>query len=447
MKKPLTLFLYLPLLVIVLCSGKAQADLLRDDSPITITGRVTEKGSGNPLAYATVTIKGQPIGVVSNLLGEFKFTFSDQFASDTLAISMMGFETYYIIVKAIENRDKLVVVLLEKAVTLDPVLITDKVLTPQQIVEKAVQNIPLNYPQEPYLLNGFYRDFKKENSTYLALLEAAVTIYDKGYTKPSPSQKRRLQENIYINEIRKSKKVAYQAKVYTALNLLDGMMLSNDVRYQQFGLDVTSTTYELERFSIIDDRVVYVIKSAYPWSSRIFIDVENFAVMQIEMDAKWEGIHKNEWVMRDTIMNKTPFIRKNIKFKRYDDKYYLAYMNYSWQIIGFGKKSGKELFVSDFYQELLVNGIVTRSVVKPSKDALMSADKILELQTKPYNTEFWKSYNIIQEAPLNKKIVQDLEAKGSLDDQFKSSGTEDTSAVEDKENKSKSIKKKKRKNL
>jgi len=42
----------------------------------------------------------------------------------------------------------------------------------------------------------------------------------------------------------------------------------------------------------------------------------------------------------------------------------------------------------------------------------------LHFQDPPYNKEFWDSYNVIKESPLDRKIIQDLEKFGPLDKQF-----------------------------
>jgi hypothetical protein len=55
-------------------------------------------------------------------------------------------------------------------------------------------------------------------------------------------------------------------------------------------------------------------------------------------------------------------------------------------------------------------------------ESRMNVDKVLELQTKTYNENFWKTYNIIQESPLNKRIIKDLEEAEVLEDQFKNGG-------------------------
>ncbi len=393
---------------------------------IVLTGKVIEKATQEPLPYATVSIRGKSIGVVTNQLGEFTFNFSDQYLNDTLMISMMGYETYMCVIKNLEDRDRLFFQLAMKTIILNEIVITDKELSPKKIIEKAIRNIKLNYPQEPYVLDGFYRDFKKENEKYIALLEAAVSIYDKGYTSHDPKQKDYLKEEVYINEIRKSKAVNYKAKVYKDVNLLGEVMTTNDVRYVNHrALDVKRNKYELEKYIYQDGQLVYVIKTDYPWLNRIFIDAQSFAILKIEMDARWEGAEKNEWKMNDSIMNRTTFIKKTLKFKMYEGKYFLEYMNYSWRIEGFKKGSDKILFISDFYQELLVNSVISQNVRKPGPENRMSTDKIVELQTKPYNENFWKTYNIIQESPLNKRIIRDLEEAEVLEVQFKKGGMQE----------------------
>jgi hypothetical protein len=134
------------------------------------------------------------------------------------------------------------------------------------------------------------------------------------------------------------------------------------------------------------------------------------------------GTHKNEWKMNDSIMNRTPYINKTLRFKKYEGKYFLEYINYSWRIEGFKNGSEKTLFTSDFYQELLINNILTKNVQKPARENKMSATKILELQTKPYDAGFCQRYNVIKESPLDKKIPKDLEQAGALEDQFRKGG-------------------------
>ena len=36
-----------------------------------------------------------------------------------------------------------------------------------------------------------------------------------------------------------------------------------------------------------------------------------------------------------------------------------------------------------------------------------------------YNPEFWENYNVIKETPLDKKIIEELDKKASLEKQFR----------------------------
>jgi len=422
MKKFATVILSSSLLISIGLPSESSGQL----SQIVITGKVVDKTSEESLPYATISIKGKSIGVVSNQMGEFTFKFSDQYMKDTLTVSMLGYETYKYKIQDIESRDNLLVALDMKAIMLNEVVITDTKLSAKKIIEKAILNIKINYPQQPYLLEGFYRDFKKENEKYIGLLEAAVSIYDKGYVT-SPKHSAQLKEEVYLIEIRKSKTADYKARIYKILNLLSSMLLTNDVKYgsgDRGTFDVRNTKYELEKSIYLDAQLVYVIRTEFPWMCRIFVDAQSFAILEIEMDARWEGVHKNEWKMNDSIMNRTPYIKKTIKFKKYAGKYFMEYMSYTWRIEGFKKGSENTLFTSDFFQELLINNIILKDVQKPARGNKMSDTKILELQTKPYNEAFWKAYNIIRDSPLSQKIIKDLEQAGALENQFKNGGAE-----------------------
>ena len=54
-----------------------------------------------------------------------------------------------------------------------------------EILQLALGKIEQNFPMEPFMLEGFYRDVKKVGGTYISLLEAAVKIYDENYAEPT----------------------------------------------------------------------------------------------------------------------------------------------------------------------------------------------------------------------------------------------------------------------
>src|SRR5690606_5301350 len=117
-------------------------------------------------------------------------------------------------------------------IMLQEVVVSDT-LTGQDILEIALSRIEKNYPMQPFLLDGFYRDVKKVGGTYISLLEAAVKIYDENYEEPR--NKYKLRESVRLVEVRQS--LGYESKFTTYFdqdNLLEDLLLHNNIRYRQF---------------------------------------------------------------------------------------------------------------------------------------------------------------------------------------------------------------------
>ena len=60
---------------------------------ITITGKVVDIATKEPLPFASIGILGKPIGLISNEQGEFDFHIPAEMRNDILVISMLGYKT------------------------------------------------------------------------------------------------------------------------------------------------------------------------------------------------------------------------------------------------------------------------------------------------------------------------------------------------------------------
>ena len=60
---------------------------------ITISGRIVDAETQEPLSFATLNIQHSAKGVVANEAGEFEFTFQKEHLSDTIVFSMTGYQT------------------------------------------------------------------------------------------------------------------------------------------------------------------------------------------------------------------------------------------------------------------------------------------------------------------------------------------------------------------
>ena len=151
---------------------------------ITITGKVVDAETKEALPFASVFITGKTVGVVSNVQGEFDFHISADMRNDILAVSMIGYKTFEAPVWSLLNDSKPAVIELQTmAVLLNEVVVRDT-LRAGEILKLAISRIEQNFPMEPFMMEGFYRDLKNLGGTYISLLEAAVKIYDDNYIEP-----------------------------------------------------------------------------------------------------------------------------------------------------------------------------------------------------------------------------------------------------------------------
>lgn len=391
-----------------------------------VSGKITDGVSKEPLAFSTVSISGTSKGVVSNFLGAFDFTFSEEHSEDTLLISMMGFKPKQIPISGLKQVAVLDIQLEESIVMLNEVSVSEKKLSALEIVTKVIENIPNNYPVSPYLLKGFTRSHKRECGTYLKLYEADFEVYGGGYHKKTP-------EKTYINEARQTYSVPYyHSKVLRAnSNPFHAMGHVNDVLFKSYSLKLKYNKYELDKFVEEDGELIYVIKTNHTKyvTHTMYIHSETYALLKVKMemmtpeDEDWNP-HLNKGISSDSLDFKVTRVIKSIQFEKQDGRYHTKYMD--WLIEGnLTFQESKEDFCEwGFRFETMFDQVVTENVTKPSKEKLLNFRSQREPKSTQYNPDFWNKYPLIKDFPLTPKILKDLEANGELDIQFEQSAKE-----------------------
>ncbi|MEQ9413573.1 MAG: carboxypeptidase-like regulatory domain-containing protein, partial [Cyclobacteriaceae bacterium] len=79
---------YLIFIALFFMSGLLHAQTL------TISAKVVDSETKEPLPFASVGLKNRPIGTITNLLGEFDFHIPIEFRNDVLVINMLGYLPY-----------------------------------------------------------------------------------------------------------------------------------------------------------------------------------------------------------------------------------------------------------------------------------------------------------------------------------------------------------------
>lgn len=381
---------------------------------MTISAEVRDSASLELLGFASVGIKGVPIGTISNDQGEFDFHFPVAYRNDTLVISMMGYSNFEAPINALPDTSFHVFYLVKSTLQLKEIVVSDS-LTGGDVLRIALTRIPQNYPMKPFMMDGFYRDTKKVGGTYFSLLEAAVKIFDENYEEPR--NKSKLRERVQLVEVRKS--YGYESKFtkyFDQDNLLEDLLLNNFVRYYHFETDDQFlSTLIRESNSIYDGNEMYVISYQKDADLRIFVDKTDFSIIHIDYEERFH--ENNELEKRKNLVSKFIGQKKSIGFRKYNGKVYLNFIHMTSRVNWYDMETDKLKFETEVSQQLLIN-----NVYPDTDQRIGTTEKMrnygLQYQDRPYNKSFWESYNVIKDTPLDRKVIADLEKLAPLEDQF-----------------------------
>jgi hypothetical protein len=395
---------------------------------IVLKGRVFDKITTAPLAYASVYVSNSGTGVATNQFGEFTFHIASDLETSLLQISYIGYKKLFINISFLKPDTIYNFGMVSEIKNLMEVEITGKKgPSAADIVKIAISRIPKNYPQNKFLLHCYYRDYIKDKNKkdYKNLIEAAVIIEDRGFDREDYQNSRIKLEQIRYNPVfiadtslnssydGKSKYIPYAS--VDKSNELALLRLQDPIRNHQRNVFTFVNTFD---FDFIPNHTFHYESIIYSDSSKIFeigfvayrkrskgdLMREYWANGKIYIDAKDYAILKFMY----TVDCKLPsysgkFFDLNLEYKNYKDKYYLNYMslcNYFEYKPDSGKvtKSNPQQYLQ--YRELFVNNIVPRpfkpikSKERIRKGAVLLSNKIPKIEG------FWDHYNYTDTAKL-----------------------------------------------
>jgi hypothetical protein len=378
---------------------------------VTISGKVQDKETKEPLSYASIGIVGTSLGTISNLSGDFDFHIPVAYRNNLLSISMLGYQVFEAPVWSLQ-RDSVVIEMEKSNFVLKEVLVADT-LRGGEIMEIAISRINENYPSKPFLLECFYRDLKKVANTYISLLEAALKVYDEDYQEPR--NKLKLRERVALEEVRRS--LSYSSKFTSFFdngNLLQDLLLENMVRYRMFPEEESFfSSLKREKDSQYAGMDVFVVSHSEHYFLRLYIDKKTFGIIHIDYD----DTEKRILGKKKGLISKFEGLRRTIDFKWVNGKLYVNYILLNWKVGWYDEETQKLKFETELIRQFLVN-----KVIPDVKDRITLRNRMkgysLQYQDNEYNKKFWDNYNVIKESALDRSIIKDLEREGSLESQF-----------------------------
>ncbi|MGB0788334.1 MAG: carboxypeptidase-like regulatory domain-containing protein, partial [Marinirhabdus sp.] len=333
---------------------------------------------------------------VSNTDGRFVLSVPRRYANDTLVISSIGYKSFK---TPIANFDGSAEIFLEEDIaSLDEVVLIAETRpkTGNDIVLRALKELPGNMPAQPYLQKGFLRHKERNKKEYKWLIESALTVYDSSYaTAVGDNLKINVDENRKSYDLRdvdslfayysylkntsnklglKSKKLKRSTIKTTSLvkaikwndgrvnglgNLFQGklnIVRNATVRNALFGDKVLDKhQFTLDTVLVDDGRKLYKIKisegkdfvglstkniynEGFHPNGWIYIYWDNYAVKKIEYElvAASDIQKRRSKSLFDTQTNH----KLTISYLEYEDKMYPNYMYYETpKLINVGNRS------------------------------------------------------------------------------------------------------------
>lgn len=380
---------------------------------IHISGTVQDKDTGKSIARASVTLKGRTISTIANDEGTFEFYIPGMYKNDTVRVSALGYESFEVPLRDLEDSHRLLVRLIPFARPLQEIVVTET-LAPEDILRLAIDNIRVNYYSTPFQQQAFYREVQQADGRYVSLIEAALEIYNKGHRLEG--------QHVKVVQLRKSKGQKHLTNPFwNTYNVLLSSMSLNTVGYIS-KRSIREYTVTREADTSLNGKLVFVLNSTTPelWPVRFYIQSDNFAFVRIEemYDANLDGIKSWKQNHNDTIQVFPQKRKLILECKPSPQKYALSTLSFFISMNYKDTRSKKEVFRFGIQQDLMVNDIQSISVKPLSGKEELKWN--LEEQAFTYDADFWKSYNVIKETPLQEKIRSDLERESTLEQQFRS---------------------------
>ena len=166
---------------------------------VEVICQVIDRSSDNHVVYATIYLKNNRIGTISDEKGNFRIPYEFKYRSDTLRVSSIGYETEEFPLTNLKIDEINIIFITPKIESLEEVVLLSKKnnktsLSARKIIKNAIERIPVNYPQESFSYIAYYRDYQQLpdstvqrsrkndfDTNYINLNEGIIKVFDGGF--------------------------------------------------------------------------------------------------------------------------------------------------------------------------------------------------------------------------------------------------------------------------
>lgn len=387
---------------------------------LTISGKLVDEQTKEPVVFANVVVNNTSIGTVTNGDGAFVLKVPNEYTNGEIRFSFLGYKDKIVQAGSL-NQDFNVVELTPLTINIDQIIV--RTMNAQTLIERAKANIPKNYSVSPEMMTAFYRETVKQNNKYVSIAEAVLDIYKSSYKTVTDGDRVKVYKGRKSIDVKRADTVLVklQGGPRTCL-MLDIVREPGDIldaemwEHYKFVLDGITSFQGKEVY-----RLNFYQKPTtdFPlYDGTIYIDKESYAITGLEFEFSKINIDKVD----DLLIRKLPAgLRINFVSANYLVKY--AFDNNVWHLnyvrceMKFGAKYRKKLFRTNVETtiEMAVTDRSADNIVKfKIKETSKYSDVLSEKVEDLVDTEFWGDYNVIKPEEsievaiekLNKKLIR-----------------------------------------
>jgi len=392
----------------------------RKSGMITFRGHVADRNEKDILPYTNISIQRSNIGTISNTDGDFELKIPEALKQDTIIVSHLGYRQYKQPIAEIIDTNY-TIYLQASSVQLKEITIT--IVNAQELINKVLSKISLNYSRDPEIMTAFYREVLKQDSKYIDVAEAVMEI------RKSPYDNTFLQDKVKFIKGRKNINVKtfqfvdfkiqggpYYITKLDAIKTLDSFLDPELREYYK---------YTLDEIVELDNRDTYVIgfkpkeKIDYPcYQGKLMVDMSSLALVQADFSLSRSGLkYAHEWLIRKK--PKDFYVRPlnadyKVSYRRADNKWHLSSAQAS---LNFKVKSKKDKVNSTFHSisDLLITDFKADDGTHFKRDELFNSKDIFTETITNNDEDFWGNYNIIKPSEdLQKALLNYYQQNDSL---------------------------------
>ena len=399
-----TCFINRFLVLSLLCVIVGFANASERNSVITISGKVVDASHrrAKPLGGATIQLLGVNISTVTNRDGVFRLKVPLYAPSLHIEIKQPGYSNLTVKAEDVDLNK-------QNVFRLEPCKeVPDKEdaepVSPEYLIDKALEYIGQNYTKESTAKIAFYRESVKKKRKDLSFAEAILDISKASYASFLPD----------LIRLYKGRKITDHKAVDTLLFKFKGgipaIMSMDMVKRRDVFFDKENKAwynYQFAGTTCFDNRLHYIVSfnqapdvSEILYRGEVYIDAENYAVTRVKFKMNVEDVPAaSHLFMRkkpDGARIKITEAAYLVDFKKDENGYsfYSARLDIKYRCKWKGKAIASTYAVG---AELIVTNEVDQHLVVRDDMIQVHAGDVLTEKTGDFeDAGFWDAYNIIE---------------------------------------------------